>query len=439
VLLADPDEQVLRGLTERLRLAGLRVDAVVDAAAAARQLQLKIYDIAIVDVAFEQTREALRDGDRAMLVMVPSPRAVESWADELKLPVADLVAKPVSGSALVAATCRALEAARQARLLRHEDRPTGFDRMLGNSPAWLRTLHLAQRVACCDETVCLQGETGTGKSQLAAAIHAASRRAGQPLVTAIVPPGQAERQLDDLFGHLPGAYTGAIEPRPGFFRVAHRGTLFLDEVADLSPEAQFALLRALQDRVIRPLGSDSEIAVDVRVIVASNKDLAALVRAGRFREELYYRLNVLNLVLPPLRDRRDDILPLARHFAAEQARKKGSPTPELAPATEQALLAHPLRGNIRELQDLVVRGFYLGSEHGVIRPEDCGLLDAAPPASNDVLAGESLEDYLERSKRRYFAHLIQTHGGDRRKMAEVAGLHPSTLREKLKEYGQEPA
>jgi DNA-binding NtrC family response regulator len=444
VLLADPDELVCQGLAERLRFAGHAVDAVADAEAALQQLRRKIYDLAILDVALAHSGTALRDlqrdgdADCPVLVLVPSLRPVEALADELNMPVADLVVKPVLGNALVAAASRALEAARQARRLRHAvRRPLGFDDLLGESPRWLETLHLAERMARCDETVCLQGETGTGKSHLAEAIHGSSPRGGNPLVTAVVPPGQPERQLDDLFGHRAGAFTGAAQARNGFFRAAHRSTLFLDEVADLSPEAQFFLLRALQNRVIRPLGSDTEIAVDVRVLTATNKDLAAEVGAGRFREDLFHRLNLLPLVLPPLRERREDILPLARHFVQQQAEKVGYPTPHLAPATEQALLGHSWPGNVRELHNRVARGVILGSNDRLIRPGDCGLADGVSVprrGGGDVLPGESLEAYVERCKRRYFTHLVEVYGDDRKRMAEAAQIHPSTLREKLKEY-----
>lgn len=447
ILLADPDEMVLRGLAERLRIAGYDVDAATEVDAIVQYLRQKIYDLAILDATLANDGVGLYDlvrqgdADRPVLLLVPSFRPVESLAEELKVPIADLVIKPGGGSALVAAASRALETARQARRLRHENRrPVGFDELLGDSPRWLETLGLAERMARSKETVCLQGETGTGKSHLAEAIHGASPRGGNPLITAVVPPGQADRQLDDLFGHLAGAYTGATQPRNGFFRTAHRSTLFLDEVADLSPDAQFFLLRVLQSSKIRPLGSDIEIAVDVRVLTATNKDLAAEVRAGRFREDLFFRLNLLTLNLPPLRERREDILSLACHFARKASEKNSTPIPELAPATIDALLSYSWPGNVRELNNRVTRGVILGSERALIRPEDCGLTTtdlSQPRRSDDIHPQESLKAYLSRCERQYFTHLIKSYGADRKQMAVIAAIHPSTLREKLKEYGQE--
>jgi DNA-binding NtrC family response regulator len=442
LLLADADEQVLRGLAERLRVA-YDVDAVTDLPLACQQVRAKIYDLILCDVGLlagrvAEGRDRLREGDadRPVLVLVASPRPVEDWAAHLDVPLADLVAKPVSGSALVAAVSRALEAARQARLLRQEGRPLRFDGLLGQSPCWQHTLRLAERLAQCDETVCLLGETGTGKSHLAEALHRASARHGQPLVTAVISAGQADRQADDLFGHQTGAFTGATQARDGLFRTAHRGTLFLDEVGDLSPEAQALLLRVLEARRIRPAGADQEVAVDVRVLTATNKDLAALVKTGGFREDLYHRLNTLTLRLPPLRDRKEDLLPLACHFAQHQAETMGRHPPALAAETEQALRAYHWPGNVRELRNCMIRGVVLGGARPVILPGDCfeGGAPIGPAPSDDVLPGESLDAYLDRCRRRYLEHLMKSCNGDRKRMAHAAGLHPSTLREKLKEH-----
>ncbi|HEU4588781.1 MAG TPA: sigma 54-interacting transcriptional regulator, partial [Gemmatimonadales bacterium] len=270
-------------------------------------------------------------------------------------------------------------------------RARGFEAIIGRSPALQRTLEQAGRVAPHAEvTVLIGGETGTGKELLARAIHYHSPRAAAPFVEincAAIPTNLLE---SELFGHERGAFTGAVAAKPGLFELAHGGTLFLDEVGHLPLELQPKLLRALEERAIRRVGGQVMRRVDVRVLAATHVDLAAAVRRGEFREDLYYRLNVVSLVLPPLREREGDVELLAETFVARLATSYGLPVPPLGPEARAVLRVHPWPGNVRELRNAIERALVL-SPTGTLRAEE--LVPPPPRAgtkSEGVLAAGGL-------------------------------------------------
>lgn len=243
-----------------------------------------------------------------------------------------------------------------------------FDGIVGDSPALEATLKEAELVAQTDSTVLIQGETGTGKELIAAAIHSLSPRRHNNIIKvncAAIPAGLLE---SELFGHERGAFTGANNSRVGRFQLAHKGTLFLDEIGDLPLELQPKLLRILQDQQFEPLGSSRTIQTDVRVITATHCDLAQMVQQGKLRSDLYYRLNVFPIRVPPLREREKDVLRLARHFADKYARRMNKRLEDFAPAVIQALMSYDWPGNVRELQNVIERAVIL-SVDGVLRPQ----------------------------------------------------------------------
>ena len=242
--------------------------------------------------------------------------------------------------------------------------------IIGSSPAIERTIQLIRLVGMRRATVLITGETGTGKEVVAQALHLASPRAHQPMV-AVNCNALPENLIEaELFGHVKGAFTGAIQQRMGRFEQAHRGTLFLDEVGDLPLDLQTKLLRVLQEREFQRIGSSETIRVDVRLIAATNVNLAELVRQGRFREDLYYRLNVVPISMPPLRERPEDIPLLARHFVAKICRLEEIPVPELAQETLAHLQARPWPGNVRQLENSVEMAVALSGGRGVLVPSD---------------------------------------------------------------------
>ena len=316
--------------------------------------------------------------------------------------------------------------------------------LIGISPA-MREVHKRIGMAAASaQPVLLLGETGTGKEMVARALHRHSSRAGRPFVAlncAAIPKDLLE---SELFGHVRGAFTGATGDRPGCFRAADGGVLLLDEIGDMRLDVQAKMLRALQEGEITPLGSHRPVKVDVRVIAATHHDLAAAVREGRFREDLLYRLDVLTVHLPPLRERLADILPLAEHFLRLAARAEGAAPKALTADAAQQLLRHTWPGNVRELRNVMARSHAL-SRHAVIGAADLELgpsrakaADARP--ANELPTGwldAELPDVIEKVERLMIAHALAQANGNRAQAARRLGIHRQLLYRKLTAYGLE--
>jgi formate hydrogenlyase transcriptional activator len=351
--------------------------------------------------------------------------------------------------ALAVLNMRAYEeiAALKARLERESDylqeeihREHNFAEVVGNSPPLLALLRQVEQVATTDSTVLITGETGTGKELVARAVHARSARRNRPLVKVNCSAISAGLVESELFGHVKGAFTGAIERRVGRFELADGGTIFLDEVGELSPETQVKLLRVLQEREFEPVGSSRTQRVDVRVIAATNRNLEEAVRAGRFRSDLFFRLNVFPLTVPPLRDRRGDIRMLVMYFVGELSAKLGKRVTSVADETIERLVGYGWPGNVRELQNIVERALILSS--GPVLEIDPSMLPFAASDSETVPAPArpadrtmpSLEDVerahiqaaLERT-----AWIIEGPRG----AASILKLHPNTLRSRMEKLG----
>jgi DNA-binding NtrC family response regulator len=333
-----------------------------------------------------------------------------------------------------AARMRLLEI--ENRRLRSElSRPPGFVPLLGASAALEKVLKQARSVAAAaTATVLLTGENGTGKEMLARAIHEESPRASGPFVAvscAALPETLIE---SELFGHEKGAFTNATQARKGRFELANGGTLLLDEIGDLSPAVQVKLLRVLQERAFERVGGTKTLTVDIRLIAATNRDLDAEVEAGRFRQDLFFRLNVVPLTLPPLRERGDDIPILAAHFAAKSAQKYGHPTPELTPKLIDVLQEYDWPGNVRELENLMERLVVLSNG------ESLGL-EFVPEKMLKILPGVStqdestLEGAVEATKRRMILSALQSEGGNKVAAAKKLGISRSYLHRLINEFG----
>ncbi len=312
-------------------------------------------------------------------------------------------------------------------LVREQAAPGRADdgELVGESAALRELRRVLRRVAPMPSTVLLEGETGTGKELAARALHRWSGRTGRfvPVNCGAFTPELLEAAL---FGHVKGAFTGAQQAREGLCLHASGGTLFLDEIGEMPLSLQAHLLRMLEQRRVRPVGADREVAVDLRVVAATHRNLAEEVAAGRFREDLYYRLNVLRLRLPPLRERREDIPVLVRHFVQCLARDLGREAPPLRAADLQPLMDHPWPGNVRELRNVVERCLLLGT-----RPARC--LDAlAPPAGHPDPAGADLR--LASVERRHILHVLALEGGNKSAAARRLGIARKTLERKLKEW-----
>lgn len=312
--------------------------------------------------------------------------------------------------------------------------------LLGESPALKRLRRLIGQVAAVDSSILLLGESGTGKELVARAIHDASPRASKPFVAvncAALPESLLE---SELFGHARGAFTGAQQRRPGLFVQASGGTLFLDEIADMPLSLQPRLLRALQERRVRAVGSDAEISVDVRLIAATHRDVEALVAAERLRADLLYRLDVIRLELPPLRARGDDILLLARRFLAQQSARLDRPTGTISDAARERLRAYPWPGNVRELQNCIERAVVLSES------PDLDVIDLPPriqryappaPAPTPEPSADAALLPLHEVERRHILRVLAATDGNKATAARILQLDRKTLYRKLKQYGHD--
>ena len=346
--------------------------------------------------------------------------------------------KPLDAAELLhivnqAARMRILEI--ENRQLRAElSRPPGFVHLLGASPALEKVLKQARSVAATSATVLLTGENGTGKEMLARAIHEESPRTSGPFVAvscAALPETLIE---SELFGHEKGAFTSATQTRKGRFELANGGTLLLDEIGDLSQAVQVKLLRVLQERSFERVGGNKTLSVDIRLIAATNRDLEKEVAEGRFRQDLFFRLNVVPLALPPLRERIDDIPILAAHFAAKSAQRYGHPTPELTPKLIDVLQEYDWPGNVRELENLMERLVVLSSGEALgleFVPEK--MLRILPGA--DLKDESTLEGAVEAVKRRMIVSALQSEGGNKVAAAKKLGISRSYLHRLINEFG----
>jgi DNA-binding NtrC family response regulator len=388
------------------------------------------------------------------VVMMSAYGTIGSAVEAVKAGAVDFIPKPLDMSHLQHLLGRAVEESRIRRevqeLRRFADQRAAYGDLVGASPAMRRVYQLIEKVAAADVPVLIQGESGTGKELVARAIHVASgRRQGRfvALNCAAVPEPLIE---SEIFGHEKGAFTGAVARTIGFLEQAHGGTFFLDEVSEASLPFQTKLLRVLQDRAVVRVGGQEPVAVDARFLTATNRDLAAEVRAGRFREDLFYRINAVLIEIPPLRERKEDIPLLAEHLLARAA-AQGRKTAELTPEAVAAFVRYPWPGNVRELEHVLERAIVLdvdgrigledlpeplraaqgpagGSEEG---PPPGG---AVPPAKPDLPLREAREAF----ERDYLASLLRAHRGNVSEAARQARLGRATFHEKLRRYGIDP-
>jgi DNA-binding NtrC family response regulator len=438
IFVVDDDTSSRELLSRILASEGHQVVALSDGREALERLShdpvppdLVVSDIRMGEVDGLQLTDALRArAPETPVILVTAFGNIDGALDAIRRGAVEYISKPYDVDGIKLVVARALEQRRLAmenRALRRDLRDKyRLENVVGRSEAMLQVYKTAARVAATGATVLIEGESGTGKELVARAIHATSPRTQRPFV-AVDCGAIAEGVLEsELFGHARGAFTGAQATRRGLFEEANQGTLFLDEIADIGPNLQARLLRALQEGTIRRVGTNEPIAVDVRVVAASNKDLAQAVKEGRFREDLFYRLNVVTIRIPPLRERREDIPLLAEHFAAKHGRAEGA---TISPTARAFLLAYDWPGNVRELENVVARALALNPS-GVIMPEDLPdhVRGGARPAAG-APAGVIVQDRptLEELDRRYAAQVLQETGGNKTRAAEILGIDRKTL------------
>lgn len=427
ILVVEDDAALLEALVDTLTLAGYRVDSAISAEAALAALRREMPGMVLSDVQMPgMDGHALLRSIKAVspglpVVLMTAYGQIDKAVEAMRDGASDYLPKPFEPDRLLAIV---------ARYLRFVQDPVG-GAMVAEDPASKTVLDLARRVAATDATVLLTGESGVGKEVYARYIHGHSNRAKGPFVAvncAAIPENLLEATL---FGYEKGAFTGAASSQPGKFEQAQGSTLLLDEITEVPLHLQAKLLRVLQEREAERVGGRSPIRLDVRIIAASNRDLGEAVRQGRFRDDLYYRLNVFPLEIPPLRDRPKDILPLARHFLERFAGTVGKHEMRLSSAAQAELTAYDWPGNIRELGNVVQRAMILAPS-AEIGPEHL-LLPKSSPRPEIEMEGKAIKDV----ERDMILQTLERCGGSRKQAAEELGISERTLRYKLQRYRAE--
>jgi len=428
VLLVEDEREMQKALGAVLKRFGLRVSTAEDGLHAMAKFRQDLYDLVIADVkmprmsGMELLKEIKKIAPRTPVVLLTAYGTIEGAVNAMKEGAFDYIEKPFSPEVLEEVVRRAL--ASRAEALRGQ-RP-----IIAQDPKMLELLEVARTVASSPAPVLITGESGTGKELLARYIHEQSPRKDRPFVAvncAALPEGLLETEL---FGHERGSFTGAVAQKKGKFELAHRGTLLLDEVSEMPLSLQAKILRALQEGEIDRVGGIKPVAVDVRVIATSNRDLVEEVRRGRFREDLFFRLNVIPLHIPPLRERKEDIPLLASYFLEKYADLNGKTAKDLAPETLDLLMDYFWPGNVRELENVIHRAVLLAKGE-VLEPRDLVIEEGlSPRAPHPVRPGTSLKEM----ERWLILETLKKVGGNRTKAAQLLGVSVRTIRNKLKEY-----
>jgi two-component system response regulator AtoC len=432
ILVAEDDEQTRDLLATVLQRVPYEVVTAADGREALDLLRASSFDLVLSDIqmarmsGLEILAAVTKELPETPVVLVTAYAEPGAAMDAIASGAADYLAKPIDIVALRATVARALERrqlAKENRSLRSAI--AGRKIVVGTSPPMLELYKEIARVAPTDATVLITGESGSGKELVARTIHERSRRASQPFIAFSCTAVSESLLESELFGHERGAFTGATATHKGLFEAAEGGTLFLDEVGDIPAKMQGELLRALQEGEIRRVGGSSAIKVNVRVISATNRDLAAEVAAGRMRQDFAYRLNVVSLRVPPLRDRGDDIVALALHLAARHAALLGRPEPRLSDEAMYKVRNHGWPGNVRELENALARAVAM-SQHGVILPGDLPSFgpEVAPRGPVSITADWPSLDELQR---RYIERVLEHTGQNKTAAAAILGIDRRTI------------
>jgi len=450
ILVVDDEKAMLLALKGLLSKEGYQVETAANGAEGLRAIETGSFHVVLTDLSMNgvggmQVLEHARRFDPDLAVIMITAHGSEKIAVQaMKLGAADYVPKPFDNDELRVIVRRVMETVLlrrdHRRLLDQVSDTFGFEQIVGRSPAMRRLFETIDKIADTDVTVLVRGASGTGKELVANALHYRSPRRAKPLVKMNCAALSQELVESELFGHERGAFTGAIARREGKFEAADGGTLFLDEVGDMPLETQAKLLRAIQEKEVERVGGNTSIRVDVRLIAATNQDLEAGVRAGRFREDLYYRLRVVELVIPPLAERREDIPLLVDRFLKDAVGRFGREVKPLTGEALRACLTHPWKGNVRELRSAVEQALLL-SPGPEITPADLfnrpPAADAAPLAAPIAPASfrEAKERVVEAFEREYLVDALRRHGGNITKAAEDIGMHRQNLQQKMRELG----
>jgi two-component system response regulator PilR (NtrC family) len=434
-----------------LRKEGYYVATVADGESALRLLEQDIFDLVMTDMkmpgmdGLTLLRSIKEISSRTVVLMITAYASTENAVEAMKAGAYDYLTKPFQIDEVKLLITKALDhrnlEEENRRLKEQFHQLEGFEQLIGRSPGMQRVLELINKVADSSSTVLIFGESGTGKELVARALHSRSHRKEKPFVTINCSALPEPLLESELFGHMKGAFTGAVSNKEGLFEVAHEGTIFLDEIGDTPSAIQVKLLRVLQEKEFRRIGGTKDIHVDVRVIAATNKDLEKAVADGTFREDLYYRLDVIPIQLPPLRERRDDIPMLVEHFVGKYGRAAAMPVTGLAPGALQVLSAHEWRGNVRELEHLIERAVTLATAPLLTPDLMTACLQRPDSAAASIISdqlpqnGVDLEAMVSQLERKLLLQALDRTGGVKKRAAQLLGLNFRSFRYRLEKYG----
>jgi two-component system response regulator HydG len=450
VLVIDDDRAHAETVAESLERVGYECVVATSGAAGARRIEQDDFDVILTDLRMAEPdglailRKARAEMPEAEVVMITGHGDVKTAVEAIKRGASNYLTKPVDLAELRAIVGKASERLRLARanrdLQRQLDEKFGFQGVIGNSPAMHEVLKKLQAVAPTNATVLILGETGTGKELVARAIHANSPRKSKPFADLTVTTLNENLLDDDLFGHEPGAFTGAERLRKGRFEYANGGTLFLDEIGDMPLTLQAKLLKVLENKEVIRIGSNEPIKVNVRLISATHRDLEAAVAEGKFRADLYHRLKVLTIKLPPLRERREDIPLLSAHFIKELNAQHGKHITGIAEPVRRAMATYDWPGNVRELRNFIESMVVLDTD-GVLNLDDVqdgNVLNTVPPADGAAPGPASLVGRpLTEVERYYIEQALAVTGGNREEAARMLGIGERTLYRNIQEWKQQ--
>jgi len=447
ILVVDDDELILTSLSEFLRLEGYEAETAASFQQASAHLAAETFEVVIADVSmpevggFELLKMIRNRYPDTAVIMITGYGTIESAVEAIKHGAFDYLTKPIIDDEIKLVIERALRQQHlmaENRALRSQlGERYSLDSIIGHDPKMLRVFDLIEAVADTPTTVLITGESGTGKSLVARAIHQRSNRQGGPFVE--VACGALPETLleSELFGHVRGAFTGAVGDKAGKFKQADAGTIFLDEISTATPALQVKLLRVLQDFEFEPVGGTKTDQVDVRCILATNQDLEAEVRKGTFRQDLYYRVNVVTVHLPPLRERLGDIPLLADHFLARHCERTGRNVVGFADEAMRHLQSYTWPGNVRQLENALERAVIL-TKHATVTPDDLPDDMRAVGAGGD---GDGrilpLKEALEKPERETIERALAAYHGSRQATADALGINRTTLYKKMKRYSIE--
>ncbi|MBI3655129.1 MAG: sigma-54-dependent Fis family transcriptional regulator [Acidobacteria bacterium] len=447
VLIVDDEEVMQDVLRTILTEEGYRVETAGAAGRGFELLQEGLYDLVLLDLMLPdidglEALEGIKKIDESVVVIIITAYAsIEKAVRATKLGAFDFIAKPFKNEEVLLTVKNGLQKRRlqaeNLQLKRSFRQQYAFENIIGQSEGMQSVFKLVRQIAPSRSTALIVGESGTGKELIAKAIHGCSPRADRHFVPVNCGNIPADLLESELFGHVKGAFTGALSAKKGLFEVADGGSIFLDEVGIVNLETQAKLLRVIQEREFRRLGAIESIKVDVRIIAASNLSLQKAVEEGKFREDLFYRLNVININLPPLRERREDIPILAEHFLKQFCEENHKPLCRLNPEALTELMAYDWPGNVRELENIIERAVVMLTDSDVIMtslfPKEF-LLRAGQGHSRTVIpsAGISLKDRVSEFERDLLLTALEQTGWNQKRAAQLLGLNPTTLNEKLK-------